>query len=73
MFAHVADASKVGFGMLVQQLVRWGIELVDAQVHTDHLERFGASHWSRERYLAELAIALETPTRRGRWSFDPEV
>jgi leucyl/phenylalanyl-tRNA--protein transferase len=71
MFADQGDASKVAFVHLVQQLGRWEIELVDAQVHTAHLERFGARHWSRGRYLEALAKALEAPTRRGKWRFDP--
>ena len=72
MFAHESDASKVGFVQLVKQLGRWGIDLVDAQVHTAHLERFGGVHWSRTRYLAALDEALQQPTRRGQWSFDPD-
>ncbi len=70
MFAKKPDASKVGFVRLVEQLARWGIRLVDAQVHTPHLERFGAAPWPRARYLAELKRLLELPTRRGAWSFD---
>jgi leucyl/phenylalanyl-tRNA---protein transferase len=70
MFAKKPDASKVGFVRLVQQLARWGFGMVDAQVHTPHLERFGAEPWPRARYLAELKRLLELPTRRGAWSFD---
>ncbi|MBM4374557.1 MAG: leucyl/phenylalanyl-tRNA--protein transferase [Deltaproteobacteria bacterium] len=71
MFADAPDASKVGFVTLVRQLAAWGIELVDAQVHTAHLERFGARPWPRARYLAELDRLLERPTRVGTWRFDP--
>ncbi|MBM4359449.1 MAG: leucyl/phenylalanyl-tRNA--protein transferase [Deltaproteobacteria bacterium] len=70
MFADVPDASKVGFVTLVRQLQQWGIELVDAQVHTAHLERFGGRDWPRARYLAELSRLLEVPTRAGTWRFD---
>jgi len=70
MFARRPDASKVGFVALVEQLVRWGITLVDCQVHTGHLERFGAEEWPRERYLAALRRALREPTREGKWEFD---
>ena len=72
MFALKPEASKIGFVKLVRQLGRWGIELIDAQVHTAHLERFGAEHWSRERYLARLHKALDVETRRGSWQFDAE-
>jgi leucyl/phenylalanyl-tRNA---protein transferase len=70
MFARRPDASKLAFVKLVRQLSAWGIDLIDAQVHTAHLERFGASHWPRERYLRALKRALDEPTRRGRWRFD---
>jgi leucyl/phenylalanyl-tRNA--protein transferase len=72
MFAHRPDASKVGFVKLVEQLGKWGITLIDAQVHTKHLERFGAVHWTRSDYLEQLARALEKPTRRGPWRFDED-
>ena len=68
MFARAPDASKVAFVTLVEQLARWDIGLIDCQVHTEHLERFGASEWPRERFLAALAAALERPTRPGPWS-----
>ena len=71
MFARAPDASKIAFVTLVEQLRRWDIGLIDCQVHTEHLERFGAEEWPRERFLARLARALERPTRPGPWSFDP--
>ncbi len=70
MFARVPDASKAAFVTLVEQLARWGFTLVDCQVHTEHLERFGAEEWARERYLAALAEALRGATRPGPWRFD---
>jgi leucyl/phenylalanyl-tRNA--protein transferase len=73
MFAAAPNASKVSFVTLVEQLGRWGIELIDSQVHTDHMARFGAVHWPRKRYLRALARALEHPTRRGRWQLDDDL
>jgi leucyl/phenylalanyl-tRNA--protein transferase len=70
MFAREPDASKAAFVTLVGQLVRWGIELIDSQVYTDHLARFGAEEWPRRRYLRALAKALDAPTRPGPWRFD---
>jgi leucyl/phenylalanyl-tRNA--protein transferase len=70
MFSRADDASKVAFVTLVEQLGRWGIDLIDCQVHTDHLARFGAVEWPRERFLARLASALEKPTRSGQWRLD---
>ena len=70
MFARRPDASKIAFVALVEQLARRGITLVDCQVHTEHLERFGAEEWPRERYLAALAEAIRKPTWRGRWHLE---
>jgi len=67
MFAWRPDASKVAFVHLVQQLQRWQFHLVDCQVYTEHLARFGAVLWRRERFLGALERALQEPTRRGRW------
>lgn len=71
MFADVSDASKLAFVTLVRQLERWDFDLVDCQVRTEHLARFGAEEWVRERFLAALARSLGRPTRRGRWRLEP--
>ncbi|MDJ0847686.1 MAG: leucyl/phenylalanyl-tRNA--protein transferase [Myxococcota bacterium] len=73
MFARRPDASKTAFVALVLQLERWGFELIDCQVHTEHLARFGAKEWRRSRFLATLRESLERPTRRGAWRFDPDL
>lgn len=67
MFAHAPDASKVAFATLVEWLKRRGITLIDSQVYTDHLARFGAEEWPRARYLDALEEALQVPTLRGKW------
>lgn len=68
MFAQEPDASKLAFVVLVRWMHRQGIVLVDSQVRTDHLARFGAEDWPRARYLERLAALVDRPTRRGRWS-----
>ena len=70
MFALAPDASKIAFVALVEQLRRWEVTLVDCQVYTEHLARFGAEEWARPRYLAALRKALTRPNRLGPWSFD---
>ncbi len=42
MFAAKRDASKLAFVALVRLLQRWRFQLVDCQVHSEHLSRFGA-------------------------------
>ena len=73
MFARAPDASKIAFVACVRQLAAWSIGLIDCQVHTEHLERFGAYEVPRARYLELLKIALDEPTRRGRWAFELDL
>jgi leucyl/phenylalanyl-tRNA---protein transferase len=68
MFTRVTDASKTAFVALVRVLERRGFTLVDCQVHTGHLDRFGAVHVPRARFLELLGGGLTEPTRRGSWS-----
>jgi leucyl/phenylalanyl-tRNA---protein transferase len=70
MFAKAPDASKIAFVASVAQLAEWQIDLIDCQVHTEHLERFGAYEIPRASYLDLLRVALDQPTRRGRWTFE---
>ncbi|HYQ81060.1 MAG TPA: leucyl/phenylalanyl-tRNA--protein transferase [Anaeromyxobacteraceae bacterium] len=67
MFADRPDASKVAFVRSVEWLAARGFQMVDCQVRTAHLQRFGAREIPRREFLARLARALERPTLRGRW------
>lgn len=72
MFAIAPDASKIAFVHFVRQLRAWGFPLVDCQVHTAHLERFGAREIPRAAYLDWCARLSRVPGRLGPWSFDPD-
>jgi leucyl/phenylalanyl-tRNA---protein transferase len=65
MFARCSEASKGAFVHLVQYLQAWDFHLVDCQMHTEHLARFSAVLWRRERFLQALTRALQGPMRRG--------
>jgi leucyl/phenylalanyl-tRNA--protein transferase len=67
MFADRPDASKLAFVAAVRWLAERGVELVDCQVRTDHLVRFGARDVPRRQFLALLEAALRKPTMRGKW------
>ena len=54
MFHKVADASKAAFVTLVAWLEKNGVELIDCQVRTGHLQRFGARDISRGEFLSLL-------------------
>ncbi len=71
MFARRDNASKVAFAVLVDQLRRWGFRLIDCQVHTPHLERFGSRPMPRVEYLTRLEEWCAAPGREGRWQLDP--
>lgn len=72
MFAHRSDASKVAFVWLVRQLAAWGYDLIDCQIETDHLARFGARGIPRESFLDRLDDGLHQPLAPGPWRFDPD-
>ncbi|MDG2052341.1 MAG: leucyl/phenylalanyl-tRNA--protein transferase [Flavobacteriaceae bacterium] len=54
MFSKVSDASKVGFYYLVAQLKTKNYQLIDCQMYTAHLERFGAKEIPRNEFLKYL-------------------
>ncbi len=50
MFSKVDNASKYAFIRLVQNLKHGGVELIDCQVYTEHLESLGARMISRKEF-----------------------
>jgi leucyl/phenylalanyl-tRNA--protein transferase len=68
MFARAPDASKVAMALLAERLAGWGFQLIDCQMETAHLARFGAQAWPRKRFLDALQVALQVPSRMGSWS-----
>jgi leucyl/phenylalanyl-tRNA--protein transferase len=68
MFSTVTDASKVGFVRFVEAVSKRGIDLIDSQIYTDHLARFGAREIRRRDFLAILKEKLKAPTVLGPWT-----
>ena len=58
MFSHVSNASKVAFVTLVENLKRLKFSLIDCQVRTDHLIRFGAREIKRKQFLEQIEKAI---------------
>jgi len=52
MFARAPDASKAAFATFVKER---RYRLIDCQLETDHLRRFGARNIPRSTYMSELA------------------
>jgi len=73
MFARASDASKVAFVCLVRQLARWGVPLIDCQVATPHLARFGAKDTPRADFLRSLHTLRERPPPPGPWRLDADL
>ena len=73
MFAKSPDASKVAFVWTVKQLEQWGVELIDCQVYTEHLERFGAEEIPRRTYLRRLRELSNRELGVKKWQFDPDL
>lgn len=58
MFSRRSNASKFAFIRLVQALKEEGVTMIDCQMHTPHLERFGAEYISRSRFLELLHAGI---------------
>jgi leucyl/phenylalanyl-tRNA--protein transferase len=54
MFAHESNASKFAFINWVQLLQQRGVQLIDCQVYTEHLESLGARMIGREEFVGEV-------------------
>jgi len=72
MFTRISNASNVALVKLVECLNALSFDIIDCQIPTDHLIRFGAREVSRARFLAQLKKSLETPTKKGKWQM-PET
>jgi leucyl/phenylalanyl-tRNA--protein transferase len=59
MFTLSPDASKAAFATLARSLFDAGCLLIDCQVETEHLARFGAKDIPRRRFLQLLAPAVQ--------------
>jgi len=68
MFSKVSNASKAGFIHLVRHMAARGIEMIDCQVYTTHLESLGAELIPRNKFLAQLEILLDFDTLMGPWT-----
>nr|WP_276599130.1 leucyl/phenylalanyl-tRNA--protein transferase [Nannocystis sp. SCPEA4] len=73
MFARADDASKIAFVALAEQLRRWEFSLIDCQVETAHLRRFGAAPVERAEFMRRLTEGVARPWRVGVWRLDEDL
>lgn len=59
MFHRATDASKVALAGLIDLLQRWQFHFIDCQLTSDHIMSLGAVEIPRDRFLGELAAALD--------------
>ncbi|EPJ48996.1 MAG: leucyl/phenylalanyl-tRNA--protein transferase [Osedax symbiont Rs1] len=65
MFSRRSNTSKIAFCYLAAQLKQWGFQLIDCQVHNNHLQSLGATEISRELFLDYLNdIDANSPTAK---------
>lgn len=58
MFSLVSNASKFAFIKYVQLLQQEGVELIDCQVQTGHLESMGARMIDRADFIKQLSLLI---------------
>lgn len=72
MFTRESNASKAAFIVLAGNLHRLGFDLIDSQVHTDHMESLGAVYMDRKVFLKLVDRSVRRKTRAGNWGSDPD-
>ncbi|MBS1217757.1 MAG: leucyl/phenylalanyl-tRNA/protein transferase [Proteobacteria bacterium] len=73
MFTRVPDASKIALAHLVRQLERREFGMIDCQMNTAHLARFGARELPRTAFSRRLAELVNYPTSADVWRFDDDL
>ena len=73
MFARAPDASKIALAHLARQLERRGCGLIDCQMTTPLLARFGAREIRRAEFMGRLKeLVRHTPAPRA-WTLDANL
>ena len=67
MFHRKTDASKIVFYHMVQQLSAWGFQLIDCQVHSNHLSSLGAEEIDRNFFSILLNKYCSIPPVNQAW------
>lgn len=67
MFSAVTDASKAALGHLCEHLSKQMFALIDCQVSSAHLLSLGAQEISRDVFMQQIAIALQSEVAEIKW------
>jgi leucyl/phenylalanyl-tRNA--protein transferase len=72
MFYHQPQASKVALWALITELREIGLEWLDIQMVTPHLEKMGGEYWPRQRYYKLLEESQNRISQLKSLSFQSE-
>lgn len=67
MFSDMSNSSKVALYYLVQHARYKGINMIDCQMRTEHLIRFGAREIDRNRFQELLRENIRNPAPQRKW------
>ena len=70
MFTRISNASNVALVTLVEYLNTLSFDIIDCQLTTEHLLRFGAKEIPRAAFLNQLEESLKASTKKGKWCFE---
>ena len=73
MFTLQPDASKIALAHLVRQLERWNYGMIDCQMTTAHLARFGAREIPRSEFMRKLVNLVNYPGTARKWRLDDDL
>jgi leucyl/phenylalanyl-tRNA--protein transferase len=73
MFTRQTDASKVALATLVRQLDRWGFQMIDCQMATDHLASMGAREIPRSEFVDRVRRLANEAAVASPWTLDADL
>jgi len=73
MFTRISNASSVALVRLVEYLKARSFDMLDCQISTAHMIRFGAREIPRSIFLKQLKKSLAVSTQKGKWSLNINI
>lgn len=71
MFTTMSNGSKIALATLVLSLQKKGFRLIDCQMTTDHLLKYGAREISGQTFRHHLQKYIEHIAPQGKWNDEP--
>lgn len=70
MFHKESNASKVAYWHLVERLIDWEFDIIDAQQQTNHFKSLGGVTMEREKFLTLLYNSVEKSQEFKNWNIN---